>query len=211
MNETKPCPPTVFIVDDDLAMRDALTWLIQSVNLRVQAFASAEAFLESYDPALSGCLVLDVRMPGMSGLKLQEELAARGSCLSVIMLTGYAEVPTAVRALKQGAIDFLNKPFSDALLLDRITEAIEIDRQRRQAEQQRTDVCARHETLTPREREVMQLVIEGKANKVIAADLDLSPRTVEVHRASVMRKMGAESVADLVRTALVMQKPPSLR
>ncbi len=211
MMDTKSTQPTVFIVDDDQAMRDALAWLIQSVHLQVQTFASAEAFLESYDSALPGCLVLDVRMPGMSGLKLQEELVARGRMLPIIMLTGYAEVPTAVRALKQGAIDFLNKPFSDALLLERISEAIEIDAQRRQAEQQRADVLARYETLTPREREVMQLVIAGKANKVIAADLDLSPRTVEVHRASVMRKMGAESVADLVRNALLMENRSSVR
>ncbi len=207
----KPSEPTVFIVDDDQAMRDALSWLIQSVNLQVQTFASAEEFLGRYDQSLPGCLVLDVRMPGMSGLKLQEELAARGRALPIIMLTGYAEVPTAVRALKQGAIDFLNKPFSDALLLDRVAEAIEIDKQRRLAEQQRADVRARYEALTPRERDVMRLVIDGKANKVIASDLGLSPRTVEVHRASVMRKMSAESVADLVRSALLIDPPPTPR
>lgn len=204
MNPMPPPEPTVFIVDDDKAMRDALQWLIQSVQLAVRTFASAEEFLETYDPAAPGCLLLDIRMPGMSGLRLQEELALRGSFLPIIMLTGYAEVSTAVRALKQGAIDFLNKPFSDALLLDRVAEAIEIDRQRRQAEQQRAEVIARYESLTPREREVMKLVIEGKANKVIASDLGLSPRTVEVHRASVMRKLAVESVADLVRCSLLI-------
>jgi len=204
MQPTALPEPTVFIVDDDKAMRDALEWLIQSVQRTVRSFESAEEFLAHYDPNAPGCLLLDIRMPGMSGLRLQEELALRGSSLPIIMLTGYAEVQTAVRALKRGAIDFLNKPFSDALLLDRVTEAIEIDRQRREADRHRAEIAARFDSLTPREREVMRMVIEGKANKVIASDLGVSPRTVEVHRASVMRKMEVDSVADLVRCSLLI-------
>jgi two-component system response regulator FixJ len=200
-----PPDPTVFVVDDDPAMRDSLRWLLQSVGLPVQTYAAAEDFLEHYDATWPGCLVLDVRMPGMSGLKLQDVLAARHIQLPVIVVTGYAEVPTAVRALKTGAIDFIEKPFSDELLLDRIRQAIEADRQTREAEARRAAALERFTSLTPREREVMELVTAGKANKVIAAELNLSPKTVEVHRANVMKKMEVDSVADLVRASLLLQ------
>ncbi|MFI5365476.1 MAG: response regulator transcription factor [Candidatus Binatia bacterium] len=200
-----PPDPTVFVVDDDPAMRDSLRWLLQSVGLPVQTYAAAEEFLEHYDATWPGCLVLDVRMPGMSGLKLQDVLAARHIQLPVIVVTGYAEVPTAVRALKTGAIDFIEKPFSDELLLDRVRQAIEADRQTREAEARRAAAMERFTSLTPREREVMKLVTAGKANKVIAAELNLSPKTVEVHRANVMKKMEVDSVADLVRASLLLQ------
>jgi two-component system response regulator FixJ len=199
-----PSEPTVFVVDDDPAVRDSLHWLLQSVDLAVETYATGEEFLRAYDPARPGCLVLDVRMPGMSGLRLQDELAARGIRLPIIILTGYAEVQTAVRALKTGAFDFLEKPYSDEMLLDRIHHAIETDRQTREADAQQAEVAARFALLTPREREVMVLVTAGKANKVIAADLGLSPKTVEVHRAAVMDKMGADSVAELVRFELLL-------
>jgi two-component system response regulator FixJ len=196
--------PTVFVVDDDPAMRDSLRWLLQSAGLAVEPYAAAEEFLSAYDPARPGCLVLDVRMPGMSGLKLQDVLAARRIQLPVIVITGYAEVPTAVRALKTGAIDFIEKPFSDELLLDRIRQAIAADRQTREAEARRAAAMERFVSLTPREREVMELVTTGKANKVIAAELNLSPKTVEVHRANVMKKMEVDSVAELVRVSLLL-------
>jgi len=196
--------PTVFVVDDDPAMRDSLCWLLQSVDLHVETYPSADAFLAAYDAGRPGCLVLDVRMPGMSGLNLQDELRARNIRLPIIMLSGHAEVPTAVRALKAGAIDFMEKPFSDELLLDRIRQAIDLDRERRDAGARRAAVAERYALLTPREREVMELVTAGKANKVIAADLGLSPKTVEVHRAAVMDKMHADSVADLVRMRLAL-------
>lgn len=199
-----PPDPTVFVVDDDPAMRDSLCWLLQSVELHVETYPSADAFLAAYDAGRPGCLVLDVRMPGMSGLNLQDELRARHIRLPIIMLSGHAEVPTAVRALKAGAIDFMEKPFSDELLLDRIRQAIDLDREQRDAEAQRAAVAERYALLTPREREVMELVTAGKANKVIAAELGLSPKTVEVHRAAVMDKMRADSVADLVRMRLAL-------
>ena len=199
-----PPEPTVFVVDDDPAMRDSLCWLLQSVDLHVETYPSADAFLAAYDAARPGCLVLDVRMPGMSGLNLQDELRARDIRLPIIMLSGHAEVPTAVRALKAGAIDFMEKPFSDELLLDRIRQAIDLDREQRDAGARRAAVAERYALLTPREREVMELVTAGKANKVIAAELGLSPKTVEVHRAAVMDKMHADSVADLVRMRLAL-------
>lgn len=204
-----PADPTVFVVDDDPAMCSSLRWLLQSVGLSVETYATAEEFLAAYDPQRAGCLILDVRMPGMSGLNLQEELAARDIILPIIVITAYAEVPTAIRALKSGAVDFLEKPFSDEILLERVREAIETDREARKIRLERAAVAARFDLLTPREREVMALVTEGKANKVIAAELGLSPKTVEVHRAAVMDKMQADSVADLVRLAIALEQGPA--
>jgi len=199
-----PPDATVFIVDDDAAMRESLRWLLESVSLDVETFANAEEFLAAYQPTRPGCLVLDVRMPGMSGLGLQETLVARNLTLPVIIITGYAEVPTAVRALKTGAIDFIEKPFSDDILLERIRHAIAVDRQRRDEQALHADAEARFRQLTPREREVMDLVIAGKANKVIAAELNLSPKTIEVHRGNLMKKMEVDSVAELVRLGLLL-------
>jgi two-component system, LuxR family, response regulator FixJ len=193
---------TVFVVDDDAAVCDSLRFLIESVGLRVETFASAGAFLAAYEPGTPGCLVLDLRMPGMSGLELQEQMARRGLNLPVIIITAHGDVPAAVRAMRAGAIDFMSKPFSDQALLDRIHQALEKDAQARSERAARDAVAARIALLTPREREVMDLVVSGKANKEIAAVLDLSAKTVETHRARVMDKMQANSVADLVRMAL---------
>lgn len=197
---------TVFVVDDDPAIRESLRWLIESVGLNVKVFSTAQEFLEGYDPTTPGCLVLDIRMPGMSGLDLQNELATREIQVPIIIITGHAEVPVAVRALKAGAMDFIEKPFSDQLLLDRIRRAIEVDKQSRRVRSEQAEVATRLGQLTPREREVMDLVIAGKANKVIASELGLSPKTVEVHRAHVMKKMQVASLADLVRLGMIERK-----
>src|SRR4029453_6794074 len=197
--------PVVFVVDDDPAMRDSLRWLIESTGLTVETFADAQTFLARIRPELPGCLVLDVRMPGMSGLDLQAELARRGIGLPTIVVTGHAEVPMAVRAVKAGAIDFIEKPFSDQLLLDRVRQGIEMDRRERDGRERRGEVLRRLGLLTQREREVLELVVAGRANKEIAATLHLSPKTVKVHRAHVMEKMQASSVAELVRLALSAQ------
>jgi FixJ family two-component response regulator len=197
--------PVVFVVDDDPAMRDSLRWLIESTGLEVETFADAHTFLARIRPDVPGCLVLDIRMPGMSGLDLQTELTRRGVGLPTIMVTGHAEVPMAVRAVKAGAIDFIEKPFSDQLLLDRVRQGIEMDRQEREGRARRTEVLRRMSLLTQREREVLHLVVAGRANKEIAAALELSPKTVEVHRSHVMDKMQASSVAELVRLTLFAQ------
>ena len=198
-----PGAPVVFVVDDDPAMRDSLRWLIESTGLNVETFGDAQTFLARIRPELPGCLVLDVRMPGMSGLDLQAELARRGIGLPTIVVTGHAEVPMAVRAVKAGAIDFIEKPFSDQLLLDRVRQALDIDRQEREVRRRRGEARSRLETLTAREREVLGLVAAGKANKEIAAELRLSTKTVEVHRAHVMSKMAVDSLAELIRVAIL--------
>ena len=203
-----PPEPTVFVVDDDPAMRNSLRWLIESVGLAVAAYATAEEFLERYEPSRPGCLVLDVRMPGMSGLDLQDALAQRRITIPTIVITGHAEVAMAVRAVKAGAVDFIPKPFSDQLLLDRIRQALEQDRRDRETREHETDVARRVSHLTQREREVMDLIVAGKANKEVAAELGVSPKTVEVHRAHVMEKMRVASLADLVRLALLAGRPP---
>jgi two-component system, LuxR family, response regulator FixJ len=195
--------PIVFVVDDDRAMRDSLRWLLESIGLSVRTYATAAEFLHDHDPAQPGCLVLDVRMPGMSGLDLQTELAQRGAELPTIVVTGHAEVAMAVRAVKAGAIDFIEKPFSDQLLLDRVRQALEIDRQSREIRMRREEARRRLASLSAREREVLGLVAAGKANKEIAAALGLSPKTVEVHRAHVMAKMAVDSLAELIRVALL--------
>ena len=193
--------PTVFVVDDDAAVRESLCWLVESAGLNAESYATAQAFLEAYDPRQPGCLVLDVRMPGLSGLDLQEQLAAQGIMLPVIIITGHGEVPMAVRAMKGGAIDFIEKPFSDQLLLDRAREAIAQDAQNRVEQARRAEVAARLALLTPREREVMEMVVSGKANKQVGASLGISQKTVEAHRAQVMRKTRADSLAKLVQLA----------
>ena len=197
--------PTVFVVDDDPAMRQSLRWLLQSVGLAVETYPTAEAFLATADGGRPGCLVLDVRMPGMSGLHLQEELKAKGLMLPIIVVTGYAEVPTAVRALKSGAIDFIEKPFSDQVLVESVRHALTLDQQMRATEAERAEVTARLALLSAREREVLERVTEGSPNKVIAVDLGIGEKTVEVHRASVMRKLSVNSVAALTRLVLLAQ------
>jgi FixJ family two-component response regulator len=195
--------PTVFVVDDDRAMRDSLRWLLESVGLSVRTYATAADFLREYESSQPGCLVLDVRMPGMSGLDLQAELTRRDAALPTIIVTGHAEVTMAVRAVKAGALDFIEKPFSDQLLLDRVRQALEIDRMEREVRRRREEAQRRLETLTVREREVLDLVVAGKANKEIAAALKLSPKTVEVHRSHVMSKMAADSLAELIRLTIL--------
>ena len=197
--------PIVFIVDDDEAVRNSLRLLVKSVGLTAVALVSAQEFLTSYDPLQPGCLVLDVRMPGMSGLELQQRLNLLGAVIPVIFITGHGDVPMAVEAMQQGAFDFLQKPFRDQDLIDRIQRALEKDRANRAALGERSRIREQHETLTPREREVLALVTSGKANKVMAADLGLSQRTIEIHRARVMEKMGASSLAHLVRMVLDLE------
>lgn len=196
--------PLVYIVDDDDGMRRALTLLITTVGYQPIAFAKPTEFLAKYDPAQPGCLVLDVRMPEMSGLEVQQHLNKTGSMLPVILISGHGDIPMAVQAMKDGAFDFLQKPFRDQELLDRINGALKLDAQNRESVDRLADLKAREESLTPREREVLLLVVDGKANKVIAIDLGLSERTVEIHRANVMEKMGARSVAHLVKMHLML-------
>jgi FixJ family two-component response regulator len=198
--------PTVFVVDDDAPVRDALKLLLRSVGHNVECFASAQEFLDAYHDDRPGCLVLDVRMPGMSGLELQERLNERRAILPIIFITGHGDVPMAVEALQAGALDFLQKPFRDQELLDRIAKALEKDTVNRRELIELRAIAERFADLTPRERKVMELVTQGKANKVIAGDLDISQRTVEIHRARVMEKTRASSLAHLVRMVLRLQE-----
>jgi len=191
--------PTVFIVDDDASIRFAMEALMESVNLNHEIFASADEFLEKNTEQRPGCLVLDIRMPGLGGLELQEELIRRGNTLPIIFITGHGDVPMAVEAMQKGAVDFIQKPFRDQELLDRIREALATDQHRREEQQQHEEVANRLDKLTNREREVFDLVVTGKPNKVIAYELGVSQRTVEIHRARVMEKMQARSLADLVK------------
>jgi len=190
---------TVFIVDDDPAIRFAMQALMDSVNIEHEIYASGDEFLENAAEQRPGCLVLDIRMPGLGGLELQEELIRRGSSLPIIFITGHGDVPMAVDAMQKGAVDFIQKPFRDQDLLDRVHEALRTDQERREEQQAHAEVTERLARLTNREREVFDLVVTGKPNKVIAYDLGVSQRTVEIHRARVMEKMQARSLADLVK------------
>jgi FixJ family two-component response regulator len=193
--------PVVFVIDDDASMREALDNLVGSVGLDVRLFASAKEFLQHERPDAPGCLVLDIRLPGMSGLAFQEELVRMGIELPVIFISGHADVPTSVRAMKAGAVEFLTKPCHDQDLLDAIHAAIERDRARRDEALVVDELRVRYRQLTEREREIMTLVVAGLANKQIAADLGLREVTVKVHRGQVMRKMRAKSLPELVRMA----------
>jgi FixJ family two-component response regulator len=202
MNEKTP-DPIVFVVDDEPAIRDSLAMLLRSVGLATRTFDGAQAFLDAFQPVPNACLLADVRMPGMSGLELQETLRSRGLKVPVIVLTGHGDIAMAVRAMKAGAADFIEKPYNDQVLIDAVHRALAASRSPQPSlAADRAGIEARLGTLSPREREVMQLVIEGKPNKVIATRLGLSTRTVEVHRAKVMEKMAAGSLAELVRMAL---------
>ncbi len=192
---------TVFVVDDDDAVRQALDLLLESVGLTAQTYASAEDFLQAYDASQPGCLVLDVRMPGTSGLALQELLAAKDVNIPIIFITGHGDVSTAVRAMKAHAFDFIEKPFNDQDLLDRIHEAILKDAGERQESEHSTEIADRVATLTRREHEIMAMIVEGKTGKVMASTLKISEKTVQTHRARVMKKMRAQSVAELVKMA----------
>jgi len=194
--------PLVIVVDDDSGIRNAMRALLKSVGLESMQYASAQEFLAAYQPSQPGCLVLDIRMPGMSGLDLQQQLNLRGAVIPVIFMTGHGDIPMAVEAMQHGAFDFLQKPFRDQDLLDRIQRAIVRDGELRQSLGEHARIKVYLESLTPREREVLDLMTKGKQNKVIAQDLGVSPRTVEIHRARVMEKMNAQSVAELVRMML---------
>ncbi len=196
--------PTIYVVDDDDSMRQAVTLLLRTVGYQPVAFARPSEFLAGFDAQLHGCLVLDIRMPEMSGLEIQQQLNRSGVMLPVIFITGHGDIPMAVQAMKDGAFDFLTKPFRDQDLLDRINNALKQDAENRAAIERHADMRSRAESLTAREREVFELIVEGKANKVVAIDLGLSERTVEIHRSNVMEKMGARSVAHLVRMHLTL-------
>jgi FixJ family two-component response regulator len=193
--------PTVFVVDDDDAVRRFLRGLIESVDLRVETFASPLDFLETYESDQPGCLVLDLRMPGMSGLELQRKLGDRGIDLPVIILTGHGNVQVAVHAMKAGAVDFVEKPFDNELLLNRIQEAVAGNLRAHGERSEREEIAERMRLLTPRERQVLDLIVAGQTNKGAARHLDISEKTVEIHRANVMQKMRAQSLADLVKMA----------
>ncbi len=196
-----PERPVVFVVDDDLAMREALQDLLASVGMDVRLFASTQDFMQAKRPDAPGCLVLDVRLPGASGLSFQEELPRAGVDLPVIFITGHGDIPMTVRAMKAGAVEFLSKPFRDQELLDAIDAAVERHREKRREAALAAELRQRFAALTPREREVMALVSAGRVNKQIAADLGISEATVKVHRGQIMRKMQAKSLAQLVRIA----------
>jgi len=192
---------SVFVVDDDESMRVALTYLFQSMNLRVKAFSTATAFLESKLPNIASCLVLDIRLPGVNGLEVQDVLARTGVHIPIVFMTGHGDIPMSVKAMKAGAIDFLPKPFRDQDMLDAVMRALERDRKRRDEEKAVSELRRLFESLTRREREVLPLVISGLMNKQIAHRLEVSEITVKIHRGQVMKKMEARSLADLVRMA----------
>jgi len=194
--------PIIFVVDDDEAVRLSTEMLIRSMGLRVESFESAAEFLEDFDPQQPGCVILDIRMPGMSGLELQEHINGIGATIPIVFVTGHGDVPMAVTAMKAGAVDFIQKPFRDQELIDRVHAALDRDSENREQSRAKEKIQAHVDLLTTRELEVMNLVVDGRANKEIAFDLGLSPRTVEIHRARVMSKMNAGSLPDLVRKYL---------
>jgi FixJ family two-component response regulator len=201
----KETPSTVYIVDDDSGVRSSIRVLMKSVGLNAIPYGSAKEFLDAYHVHQPGCLVLDIRMPGMSGIELQQTLNEKGAVIPVIFITGHADIPMAVEAMRQGAFDFLQKPFRDQDLIDRIQKALEHDKETREGLREHGRIRARIASLTPREREVLDLLTNGKANKSMAQDLGLSQRTVEIHRAHVMEKMDAKSVAQLVRMVMELE------
>jgi two-component system response regulator TtrR len=198
--------PLVYVVDDDDALCDSLRWLLESAGYKVSTHSNAECFLRSYKPGFAVCLVLDVRMPGLSGLELQQELMRRGAALPIIFVTGHGDVPMAVEAVKNGAFHFLEKPFKDEQLL-RLIDSAALQAVHAPEQTQRLCAAARLATLTQREREVMDLVVQGRKNKQIADDLRISIKTVEAHRARAMEKMDVSSVAELVRATLAAKGP----
>jgi len=206
MQETEEDKAIVFIVDDDASVRDSLRWLIESVQLQVQCFATAQEFLQGYQSQQTGCIVLDVRMPGLSGLDLQEELRQQGFVLPVIIITGHADVPMAVRAFKSGVFDFIEKPFNDQHLIDRIHQAIDKSRSQKVNIQRWQDARDRLLKLSSREVQVLDCIVSGSSNKTMARELDISVKTIETHRANLMSKMQAGSVSELVRIALLAER-----
>jgi FixJ family two-component response regulator len=195
----------VYVVDDDEAMRDSIHWLLDSVNLQARMFASANEFLAGANPRQQGCILLDVRMPGMSGMELLDKLKEHGLYQPVIIITGHGDVPMAVRALKHGAFDFIQKPFNGQELLDRVHAAIKLNRESHQQQRQKESLRSHFEALTPREREIMELVVAGDSSKVIGQKLGISHRTVDIHRGNIMRKLNITSIAELVQGRLALQ------
>jgi len=198
-----PTIPTVFVVDDDFGMQDSLRELLESVQLPFRVFSSGQAFLNEVTPEQAGCVLLDIRMPGMSGLELYRRMVGRSILLPVIIITGHPDVRTAVQAMKAGAIDFLEKPFNDHVLLQRINEAIECDTRDRKLRAEQKVVSYRLASLSPRESEVLESIVEGKRNKLIASDLDINEKTVEAHRSHIMEKMASHSAVDLVKKVVI--------
>ncbi len=198
--------PTVIVIDDDEAVRSSLKLLLRSVKLPVTVYGSAQEFLPKYSIDQPGCLVVDVRMPGMSGLELQQQLNLRGAMIPVIFITGHGDISMAVEAMRHGAFDFLPKPFRDQDLLDRVQRALEKDAENRRHMAKADRIRELFDSLTPREREVLELVTQGKPNKIMAADLGVSQRTIEIHRARVMEKMNAHSLAQLVRMVMDLKE-----
>ena len=196
--------PVIYIVDDDNGMRTSLAWLLESVGVKSEGFANAADFLRAFDPDIPACLVLDVRMPENSGFDVQTELNRRGATLPIIFVSGHGDIPMSVRALQNGAIDFVEKPYNSQQMLDRVQRAMKLATQRHAADQKRRDLRKRLESLTGREREVLRGVIDGKGSKRIAADLDISVKTVDVHRASIKDKLGVASIATLVRDVMAV-------
>ncbi len=199
-------PATVFVVDDDPDIRDSLSWLIGTVGLAVETFASADDFLRDFTSDGPGCLVVDIRMPGISGLDLFEILVARGEMIPVLFITAHADVPMAIRAMKSGAAEFLEKPFHRQTLLDKVQDAIKADIGRRALFADREAIRSRFRSLTDKEREVLRLIMEGRPNKAIANRLDITPRAVEMRRASLMKKLGAHSIVEMMRLALAVEE-----
>lgn len=198
--------PIVYIVDDSEGIRSALRLLMKSANLRAVTCASAEEFLKTYQPDVPGCLLLDLCMPGMGGLELQQRLQDRHIRVPVVIMSGHCDVTTAVQAMKGGAVDFIEKPFKNEVLLARVKQCVASDVQTRKVQRQHMEAAMRIASLTPREREVMELLIQGKRNKIIAADLGISNRTVEAHRAKIMEKMHAHSLSEIVRTSFAAEE-----
>ncbi|MDR9423889.1 MAG: response regulator FixJ [Pseudomonadota bacterium] len=197
---------TVYVVEDDEAVRDSLELLLKSDGKPVQTYESANAFLKDYSDKMAGCIVLDIRMPGMDGMELQKKLNEKHSILPIIFVTGHGDVPMAVDAMKEGAVDFIQKPYREEALLEKIEAALEQDRDQRKSLDEKQEIIRRIKSLTPREREIMDRMIAGQANKVIAIELEISQRTVEIHRSRVMHKMGTHSLAHLVRMVLSVKE-----
>lgn len=200
--------PAVYIVDDEESVGDSIAMLLRTVGLTSRVYRDARGFLEEYRPEAPGCLLLDVRMPKMSGLELQEELNRRHVTLPVIFITGHGDVPMAVEAMRAGAMDFIQKPFNDNELIRRVQRALEEDARERELLQRREEIERRWAGLTPREQEVAARIADGQANKVVAAELDISARTVELHRARILQKMGTRSLAQLVRMLVALREAP---
>lgn len=201
--------PIVYVVDDDQAMVESLTWVIESVGLKAKSYTRAQEFLDAYDPLQHGCILLDVRMPGMSGPELQARLNNINATIPIIFISGHGDVPLAVRVMKAGAVDFLTKPFNDQVLLESINKALRMDKINREKLQESAQAEAKFALLSPREVQVLQGIVAGKQNKVISAELTISLKTVEAHRASVMKKMSVKSVSELVKLVLTngVQEP----